>query len=266
MPRVRVGPLPPWMPIPALLGAGHWRVEPAEGGVIATAELDRETTADVAARLRGLAFGGLPLEVVVVPPLKRSHVRAGRTRDARARRVTTPGFTRPGVRLDDDEGRRSLTPEALALALGERAGGRTVLDLTCGAGGNAIGFARAGCSVVAVERDRARLDLARHNARVYAVSDRITFVHADALDAVRAHHAELTFVDPPWSGWDKRRTTVADLPLLGALLPHLARVPEWWAKVPPSFDSQDLPVTVAPWFGVATGDRHRVKFLLLRSR
>jgi predicted RNA methylase len=265
MPRVRVGPLPAWMPIPQLLGPGEWAIEAMPGGRVAHAELDREVAADIAARLRGLGFGGHAVDVVVVPPLKRSHVRAGRTRDARARRDTTPGFTRSGARLDDHEGHRSLTPEALALALGERARGRSVLDLTCGAGGNAIGFARAGCPVTAVERDPRRLDLARHNAGVYGVADRINFVLGDALNAVRTHAAELAFVDPPWQGWDKRRTELSDLPLLAAILADLERFPAWWVKVPPSFEPASLgvDVQVTPWFGVASGDRHRVKFLVL---
>ena len=264
MPRVQVGPLPPWMPVGDLLGReADWHVEAAPDGIIAAATVDREAAADVAARLRGLGFGGHAVRVEITPPLKRSHVRAGRTRDARARRHTSPGFTRFGVRLDDEEGHRSLTPEALALALGERARGRKVLDLTCGAGGNTIGFARAGCRVIAVDSDSTRLELAAHNARVYGVADRIEFHVVDARQAVREHQAELAFVDPPWSGWDKRRTSLADLPLLAVLLPDLGRFDTWWAKVPPSFDAEALPVSVTPWFGVEVGDRHRVKFLTL---
>lgn len=268
MTRIFVGPLPRWMPVSALLGEADWSVEPVgDDAVQAVAKVDKERAADIDAALRGLAFGGLDLQVRTVPPLKRSAIRDGRTRDARLRRDTTPGFTRKGARLDDDEGHRSLTPEALALALGERVAPRHVLDLTCGAGGNSIGFARAGCTVTAVERDATRIALARHNARIYEVDDRIMFVHADALDVVRDPPAhDLAFVDPPWEGWDHRRTTLADLPLLHDLVPRLLGRP-FMAKVPPSFvpQSMPVPVRVEPWFGRATGDRHRVKFLVVEA-
>lgn len=268
MTRIFVGPLPPWMPVQALLGAADWSVEPLAGGAVqAVAKVERDHAADIQAALRGLAFGGLELQVRTVPPLKRAAVREGRTRDARLRRDTTPGFTRRGARLDDAEGHRSLTPEALALAMGERVAPRHVLDLTCGAGGNSIGFARAGCTVTAVERDATRLALARHNAEVYDVADRITFLHADARDLVMDPPAhDLAFVDPPWEGWDHRSTTLADLTLLHALTPHLLGRP-FMAKVPPSFvpESMPVPVRVEPWFGRAPGDRHRVKFLVVEA-
>lgn len=265
MPNVRVGPLPEWMPIDRLLGPQSWTVEPDSDGVLAIAELSRDHAADVLARLRGLAFGGLDLRVQVRPSLKRPQVRAGRLREARAMRDRTPGFAHPSAKLDE-EGRFSLTPEALALDLGTRAHARTVADLTCGAGGNAIGFARAGSTVVAVERDPGRLALARHNARLYGVERQITFRPGDARELVSKLRADLVFVDPPWGSWDHRRTVLSDLPLLASLLQQLRPTDRWWAKVPPSFVPSSVPadVSVEAWFGDRPGDRHRVKFLLLR--
>ncbi len=261
MPYVTVGPLPPWMPVDRLLGEG-WRVSVDGVTVSAERELDREAAADVLARLRGLAFGGLDLQIRVRPPLKRPQVRAGRTREARARRDTSPGFVHRGTRLDE-EGRLSLTPEALALRIGEASAGRRVLDLTCGAGGNAIGFARAGCTVIAVERDRERLEDARHNARLYEVADRITFVHGDAREQVDQHDVDVIFIDPPWGGYDHRVAVLDDLPLLAELLPRLPPGPALQLKLPPSFDPATLPfpVRVEPLFGEAGGDWHRVKCL-----
>lgn len=259
MPTVTVTGLPDWMPVERLLGEGDW--QPTEDGVAAT--LTKEAAADLLARLRGLGFGGRVPIVRVRPSLKRTAIREGRTREARARRDTTPGFQRPGTRLDE-VGRFSLTPEALALQIGKSVAGRRVLDLTCGAGGNAIGFARAGCEVIAVERDPHRLELARHNARIYGVQARITFIRGDALRACTEHPCEVCFVDPPWGDWDKAVTSLTDLPLLDALLDELPEQPRLLLKLPPSFDPASLPFPcrVRPWFGRATGDRHRVKFLL----
>ncbi|MCO4744716.1 MAG: methyltransferase domain-containing protein [Proteobacteria bacterium] len=222
------------------------------------AELPRERAADVMARLRGLGFGA-ELAVYVRPRLKRPAIRDGRTREARARRDSTPGFTNRGVR-SDEEGRFSLTPEVLALRLGKRAEGH-VLDLSCGIGGNAIGFARAGCRVTAVDLDGTRLAMAKHNAKLYGVADRVTFVQADARTV--EVDADLAFIDPPWGGdYNKTRTTLEDLPLLADVLDRGRR--PLWAKVPPSFDARTVDASAEAWFGEAAGDRHRVKFTLLR--
>jgi SAM-dependent methyltransferase len=253
--RVRVGPLPAWMDVPRLLGLGAWTAD-GDGFV---AELPTADAADLAARLRGLGFGGHAVEVEVTPPLSRAVVRAARTEDARRRRDTSPGFLRRDARVDD-EGRYSLTPEPLAVALGARAAGRSVLDAGCGCGGNTLGFARAGCRVTAVERDPGRLALARHNARVYGVADRVRFVAGDAVAAAAATTCDLVFVDPPWgTDWDRRVTTT--LPLLDAVREAVRGRAELWAKVPPSFDP---PADAVPWFGVAAGDARRVKFLVVR--
>jgi hypothetical protein len=96
--------------------------------------------------------------------------------------------------------------------------------------------------------------MARHNARLYGVADRITFVEGDARDVVPGLATDLTFVDPPWAS--------ADL----SPLPELAHVvsTELWAKVPPAFDPERLPgATPEAWFGEAEGDRRRVKLVLL---
>lgn len=254
---VRVGPLPAWMDRTRLLGDGDWTWD----GSTAEARLPRDAAADLAARLRGLGFDGSAVVVDVRPKLKRTVVRAARTRVARSMRDTSPGFTRNGARLDE-EGRRSLTPEQLAHELGKRFAGSSVLDVCCGAGGNAIGFARAGCAVTAVELDASRLALARHNARRYDVA--IDFVHGDGLEAAATTHADVLFVDPPWAGWDHTRTTVDDLPLLRDVLTHRERFETVLAKVPPSFDTSTIPgATAEAWFGHAPGDHRRVKFVLL---
>lgn len=258
--EVRVDGVPTWVDAARLLGAGPWQAD----GAAWVAALPTEAAADVDARLRGLSLAGRPVLVSVRPPLRRDDVRAARTRDARARRDTSPGFSRPGARLDP-EGRWSLTPEALALWLGRRARGRDVVDLGCGAGGNAIGFARAGCRVLAIERDAARLELARHNARVYGVADAIRFRQADADALWDELSGDLLWVDPPWGvDWDRERVTA--LPLLAPAADAVARgrFSTLWAKVPPSFDPAALPRAAArAVFGHAPGDRHRIKFVWL---
>lgn len=259
MTTITVGGVPDWVDAERLLGPADW----AQDGDRWTAAVDRRQAADIAARLRGVGLGGALLSVTVHPPLKRPLVRAARTDDARRRRATTPVFTRPGVHLDDTS-RSYVTPEALALAIARPFAGRSVVDATCGAGGNAIAFARAGCAVTAVDADEGRLDQARHNASVYGVTERIRFLHGRAEDLDL--HGDVLFLDPPWGAdWDRARTTVDDLPVLAALLPLRDRFTTTLAKVPPSFDPRVCPeATPQAWFGEADGDRRRVKLVLLR--
>lgn len=261
-------------PSDAESAGGGWCLRPDEDGTHAVeGVLTSEAAADLAARLRGLGFDGRALICEITPPLRRSAVRRARTEDARRRRRGTPGFRRSGVRIDDDEGRWSLTPEALALSIAEQAEGRAIVDATCGVGGNAIAFARRGCSVVAIERDRGRLDCARHNARIYGVADRISFVHSDAREQVGAHASAgaVLFVDPPWGeAWNRTHTSLGSLPLLAELLPAASGFAALWAKVPPSFATAELlgdgPGDARAVFGEAEGDRRRVKFVLVRRR
>ncbi|MFO7564825.1 MAG: class I SAM-dependent methyltransferase [Enhygromyxa sp.] len=271
--EVCVAPLPAWVDLARLLGPSSgqpWRVEALdEGWCEARASLSSEAAAELAARLRGVGLGGRAIACSIEPPLRRAIVRRARTEDARRRRETTPGFERPGVRLDE-EGRWSLTPERLALRIARTADRAPIVDAGCGLGGNAIAFARAGCRVTAIEADPVRLAHARHNAKIYQVDDRIRFVLGDAL-ALAREHAErdaILYVDPPWGReWKRDRCELAKLPLLAALLsvagPSYAAL---WAKVPPSFAIDELPnASPEAHFGEAEGDRRRVKFLLLRA-
>lgn len=269
--RVSVGPLPDWLDAQRLLGqdplaSAHSNAS-ATAGRRVEVELPLEQAALLVARLRGLGVDGRTLEVETRPGLSRNQVRAGRLADARERRLTTPGFTRPGARATG-EGRYSLTPEALALRMGELAGGRSVVEACVGSGGNSIGFARAGCAVTGFEVDPGRLAEARHNASVYGVSARVRLLLGDALNEVPQRQADILFVDPPWGGeeYDKRFSERASFPFLDQLLSRdLSGYRQIWLKVPNSFRVASVEgAEASAWFGEADGDRHRIKFVLLR--
>jgi SAM-dependent methyltransferase len=221
----------------------------------------------VAARLRGVGLGGRLLEVHVDPPLKRALVREARTLDARRRWSTTPGFERGAGHLDE-ESRWSLTPERLALRMGrlaKEAGYRTVVDAGCGAGGNTLGFARAGLRVVAVDQDPAKVALLRKNLAWLGVTGVETLV--GRWPEVGATKADLLFLDPPWGpDWDRACTSAADFPLVGLARERRGAFGAVWAKVPPSFDPSSWPeASPEAVFGEAEGDRQRVKFVWLRA-
>ena len=74
-----------------------------------------------------------------------------------------------GIRLDY-ESWYSATPEKIATEIARRCeGAALVVDGFCGAGSNAIHFARHCGRVVAMDVDHKKLALARNNARVYEV-------------------------------------------------------------------------------------------------
>jgi hypothetical protein len=262
--QVVVRRLPAWLDCGRLLGPGDWQISEDGEYLEASAGLTREAAADLAARLRRVGIGGSLIDLQISPPLHRKDLRKASTDEARRYRDGSVGFSRPGVRLDR-EGKVSLTPEALALELGGRAAGMRVIDAFAGVGGNAIGFARAGCTVTAFELDSSRLAMARHNASVYGVSDRIEFIGGDARMLVGEHAADLLFLDPPWGErYNKERVTLPDLPPCADVLETAAHIPKKWIKVPPSFDPSTLTnCQTEAFFGVGSGDERRVKFLLL---
>ncbi len=265
--RVRVWPLPLWMDSGRLLGPGPWTThEKSPDHLEFQADLSREAAADLSARLRGVGIGGHLLNIEVSPALSRKELRKAYSDEAKRYRKGSTGFSKRAAQADD-EGRISLTPEALALALGQRASGLRVVDACAGAGGNAIGFARAGCPVVAIEIDPSRLAMARHNAKLYGVADRIEFICGDARGIIPSLQADLLFIDPPWGGrYNKERVILGDLSPCEDLLDCPLQIAKKWIKVPPSFDPSTLPgYRAEACFGVAEGDERRVKFLLLES-
>ena len=261
---VRVSGVPSWVDAARLLGPTF-----AVEDDVWQASLPREAAADVAARLRKVGLGGALLSVQLRPRLKRTEDRAARTRDARARRETSPGWDKTGVQTDE-EGRWSLTPYKLAAALGRKARALAVdpvhvLDLGCGSGGNTVGFARNGCRVTAIERDAQRARQCTHNLTVYGLASQAHVQTGDAR-ALTLPPADLWWIDPPWgTDWDRTCTRLADLPDLTYWRDRArAEGQRLWAKVPPSFDPTSTPdATASAWFGHAPGDRHRVKFVVL---
>lgn len=130
--------------------------------------------------------------------------------------------------LLDEEGWYSVTPELIATQIAERCQCDTVLDAFCGVGGNAIAFAktcehgmhvpnlfhlcltRVLLTVIALDISPVRLALARHNAVIYGVADRIEFVLADYISFAHGYISrpagkrpiDIVFLSPPWGGPD----------------------------------------------------------------
>ncbi len=116
-----------------------------------------------------------------------------------------------GIQIDH-EGWYSVTPEAIAahtanelFAIAHKEGKESVvLDVFCGVGGNSIHFAQVFDRVIAVDLSPTRLEMARHNAEIYGVADKIEFVCADAFEflELKAQSLQISavFLSPPWGG------------------------------------------------------------------
>ncbi|XP_030581232.1 trimethylguanosine synthase [Archocentrus centrarchus] len=120
-----------------------------------------------------------------------------------------------GIRLDR-EGWFSVTPERIAEHIALRVecsfhASQLVIDAFCGVGGNAIQFALTGKRVLAIDIDAARLEMARHNAAVYSVADRIDFLQGDFLQLAPRLCADVVFLSPPWGGPDYLTAEVFDI-------------------------------------------------------
>ena len=88
-----------------------------------------------------------------------------------------------GVKLDQ-ESWYSVTPEKIAEHIADRCRCDVIVDGFCGVGGNAIQFAFTCERVIAIDIDPAKIELARHNAAVYGVQDRIEFIVGDFFKIV----------------------------------------------------------------------------------
>jgi THUMP domain-like/RNA cap guanine-N2 methyltransferase len=106
-----------------------------------------------------------------------------------------PKFSRAGDMFFTRAGLEQASAELVARHRARRyPDAEQVADLCCGIGGDLIALA-ASHSVLAVDRDRLHLRMARANVEAYGVADRVTTVLADVRDAdltgVRA-----VFIDP----------------------------------------------------------------------
>ncbi|CAL8278643.1 unnamed protein product [Lota lota] len=120
-----------------------------------------------------------------------------------------------GIRLDH-EGWFSVTPERIAHHIAVRVkdsfvDSHLVIDAFCGVGGNAIQFALSGKRVIGIDIDPSRLALARHNAEVYGVADRIDFLLGDFLQLAPGLRGDVVFLSPPWGGPDYLTAEVFDI-------------------------------------------------------
>ena len=113
------------------------------------------------------------------------------------------------------EGWFSVTPEKIAEHIAGRVSqsleSGTVVDAFCGVGGNTIQFALTGKRVIAIDIDPVKIDLARNNAEIYGVVDKIEFICGDFLQLASSLKADVVFLSPPWGGPDYATAEIFDI-------------------------------------------------------
>ncbi|KAH9813035.1 RNA cap guanine-N2 methyltransferase-domain-containing protein [Melampsora americana] len=106
-----------------------------------------------------------------------------------------------GIKLDQQSW-YSVTPEGIARQIAERCR-LVIVDAFCGAGGNAIQFASTSDKVIAIDIDPNKIGLAKHNATVYGVEDKIEFICTDFVEWIQNQEqgsVDVIFLSPPWGG------------------------------------------------------------------
>jgi hypothetical protein len=131
------------------------------------------------------------------------------------------------------------------------AGVRTVADLTCGIGADAMAFASLGLGVLAFEVDEATALLADHNLRHW---EDARVVHADAMDTLTRGDVgvDALFADPARRNARGRRHDPRDYsPPLSDVVALRERWPRVGIKVGPAIAHEDVPQEAeAQWVSV----------------
>ncbi|KAM9200058.1 trimethylguanosine synthase [Mergus octosetaceus] len=155
-------------------------------------------------RKNKIALGSIPPEIAADPELVKYWAQRYRL------------FSRfdEGIKLDR-EGWFSVTPEKIAEHIAVRVAQAfncdTIVDAFCGVGGNAIQFALTSKRVIAIDIDPEKLNLARSNAEVYGVADKIEFMCGDFMVLAADLKADVVFLSPPWGGPDYATAEIFDI-------------------------------------------------------
>lgn len=154
-------------------------------------------------------------------------------------------------------------------------GVRGVADLCCGIGGDAIALARAGISVLAVDRDPLTCAVARANADALGLADLIEVREADVTEVDTSAY-DAVFVDPARRGGRGRIfDPEAYSPPLSWAIEAARKAPHAALKIAPGIPHEAVPADAAAewisdggdvkeavlWFGTDSPSSHRATLL-----
>ncbi|KUF90104.1 Trimethylguanosine synthase [Phytophthora nicotianae] len=104
-----------------------------------------------------------------------------------------------GIQLDH-ESWYSVTPQVIAEHISKRLACDVVVDPFSGCGGNVIQLAMTCKQVIAIDIDPEKIRMAKHNAAIYGVADKIEFIVGNSIDILPNVKADAVFLSPPWGG------------------------------------------------------------------
>ncbi|KAG6972430.1 hypothetical protein JG688_00003986 [Phytophthora aleatoria] len=121
-----------------------------------------------------------------------------------------------GIQLDH-ESWYSVTPQVIAEHLAKRLACDVVVDPFSGCGGNVIQLAMTCKQVIAIDIDPEKIRMAKHNAGIYGVADKIEFIVGNSIDILPRLKADAVFLSPPWGGvkYSRKRFSLEDMLVKG---------------------------------------------------
>ncbi|KAG1692640.1 hypothetical protein DVH05_025120 [Phytophthora capsici] len=121
-----------------------------------------------------------------------------------------------GIQLDH-ESWYSVTPQAIAEHIAKRLACDVVVDPFSGCGGNVIQLAKTCKQVIAIDIDPEKIRMAKHNAEIYGVADKIEFIIGNSIDILPKIKADVVFLSPPWGGvkYSRKRFSLEDMLVKG---------------------------------------------------
>jgi SAM-dependent methyltransferase len=193
---------------------------------------------------------------------------------------------RAAAKFGADAGRMYFTPDGLEQATRTTVanwrarrftalGVRRAADLCCGIGGDALALARAGISVLAVDRSPLTCEVARANAAALGLADRIE-VRAGDVTETDISDCDALFVDPARrAGTTRRFDPESYSPPLSWAIEVAGRVSHAALKIGPGIDHETVPAEAEAewvsdagavkeavlWFGTGAPGRYRATLL-----
>ncbi|CAH0480392.1 unnamed protein product [Peronospora belbahrii] len=121
-----------------------------------------------------------------------------------------------GIQLDH-ESWYSVTPQAVAEHIAMRLCCDVVVDPFAGCGGNVIQLAMTCKHVIAIDIDPVKIRMAKHNAAIYGVADKIEWVVGNSIDILQRLKADAVFLSPPWGGvmYNRKQFQLKDMLVKG---------------------------------------------------
>jgi len=105
-------------------------------------------------------------------------------------------------------------PEIVAKHIASQLSGfKTCVELCCAVGMLSVQLAKVMDKVYGIDINKEYLKDAEHNAKLYSVSDKITFIHGGVLDVelLKKIKADAAIIDPDWSSGSEKTTHVSNV-------------------------------------------------------